>query len=130
MKADVHWVDDTHSVLCCRFSGEWDWKVFYATIEQPTLFNEPHDPCLMIDLRGVPRMPIDMVLHLKRAVQLTLEVKGMTVLIATSAGAATMYQMLTMVYKPLAAKMRLVSSEEEAYAVLGVIPEPPRRALI
>jgi hypothetical protein len=120
MKADVQWVNDAHSVLRCSFSGEWDWNVFYETIEQPTLFNEPHDPCLLIDLRGVPRMPIDMVLHLKRAVQLTQEVKGMVVLIATSVSAVTMFQMLTMVYKPVAAKIRLVSSEEEAYAILGV----------
>jgi len=120
MNADVHWENDAHSVLRCTFSGEWDWKVFYATIEDRVIFEEAHDPCLLIDLRGVPRMPIDMVLHLKRAVQLTDEIKGMIVLIATSVGAATMYHMLMMVYKPLAGKMRLVTSEEEAYVLLGI----------
>ena len=121
MNADVHWENDAHSVLRCTFSGEWDWKVFYTTIEDRIIFDEDHDPCLLIDLRGVPRMPIDMVLHLKRAVQLTSEIKGMVVLIATSISAATMYHVLMTVYKPLATKMRLVTSEEEAYALLGIV---------
>ncbi len=120
MKAEVRWVNEARSVLYCSFSGEWDWKVFYETIEQPTLFNEPNSPCLVVDLRGIERMPIDAVLHLKRATQLVSKVEGMVVLIATSVTVVTMYQMLMMVYKPLAAKMRLVSSEAEAYAILGI----------
>ena len=119
MNIDVHWVNEERSVLYCSFSGDWDWKVFYETIEQPTLFNETHSPCLLVDLRGIDRMPIDAVLHLKRASQIVTKIEGAVVIIATSASILMTYQVLSTIYKPLAAKMRIVSSEQEAQAILG-----------
>ncbi|MBI1257606.1 MAG: hypothetical protein GC204_09060 [Chloroflexi bacterium] len=120
MNAEVKWENEAHSVLRCSFYGDWDWKVFYETVEQRLLFGEAHDPCLIVDVRGVTRIPIDVVLHLKRATQLARDIKGMIVLIATSTAVQTAYQVLMMVNRPLAEKLRLVASDEEAYAILQI----------
>ena len=120
MKVEVCWENETHSVLRCTLSGDWDWAEFYRVIDQETLFREPGDPCLIVDMRAVTHMPIDMVLHLKRAIQLISKLKGLVVLIATSVTASTAYHAMITLYKPIAEKIRLVSNDQEAYAVLGL----------
>ncbi|HVU14803.1 MAG TPA: hypothetical protein VHD90_26185 [Phototrophicaceae bacterium] len=123
MDSELRWENNAHTVIRLSFRGDWNWTDFYAAIEQPDLANQDVTICLIVDLRAVNRIPSDAVLHLKRAAQLIEQVKGAVILIATSNAALTTYQLMITVYKPLAGKIQLVSTDQEAYALLQM-PAP------
>lgn len=118
MDVSVRWINRSRSVVQYTFSGAWAWDDFYAAFEQA----EPCDPalniCVLIDLRGVIRLPSDAILNLKRAAHLAERATGVVILIATDVHAVTMYELFLTLYKPLHDKFRLVASEEEALAIL------------
>ncbi len=118
MDAELHWEDEARTVMRCTFRGDWQWKDFYAIVDQTTLFDENPHACLIVDMRAVNRIPIDAALHLKRAAQLASKIEGKVIVIATSNAALTTYQLMTRVYRPLADKLCIVGSDQEAYRLL------------
>lgn len=120
MNTQFTWENDAHTILRCTLAGEWDVDQFYAQIEQESCGKFDPRLCVIVDLREVTRVPSDAVLQLKRAAALANHISGTIVVIAGSVTTVTMYRLFTSIYKPGSSKFALVSSDAEAYAVLGI----------
>jgi hypothetical protein len=118
MKADVSWENRSKTVIRVTFSGDWDWTEFYKVFDRGESCLPGQTTCALVDLRPVTRIPSDAILHLRGAAQIADRVGGLVIVIATSIPAATMFHLFVSMYRSASNKFRLVTSDEEAHAIL------------
>ena len=123
MQVDIHWENESKTLLRIKCVGVWVWADMAAAIPRWEAVNI-HDEnyCLIVDLRAITSLPSDAVLHLKDAAQLSLAVNGLIVVITTSSATSILFKMFVSMYRLVGGKFRSATSDAEAYAVLGLPP--------
>jgi hypothetical protein len=107
-----------HNRLEYTFEGDWNWKQFYDALQPVQLLRGTGSADIVVDMRTISQLPMDAVLHLKPAVQMAERHDGKYVIIAKGSAAQTLFLSFTSIYSSLAARCFLVSSMEEADALL------------
>lgn len=119
MIVEIRWEDEARTLIRHTYSGVWDWDDFYTTLEQrPDDLRIGGGVPLIIDVRGIPSFPSDMILHLREAAKMAESTDDLIVVIANSSTLATLFHLFVRVYNRIGRRLRLVNSEEEAYALL------------
>ncbi len=121
MKADIRWENEAKTVIRYTYTGDWNWEDFYRILE----WRDPDVPhgsevCVLVDFRQTTRPPSDAILHLKRAAKMAEETEGLIILITNSSALITLYNVFIIVYRAVSRRFRIVSSDREAYAILGL----------
>ncbi|MEP7291127.1 MAG: hypothetical protein ABI835_05060 [Chloroflexota bacterium] len=123
MKVDIRWENEAKTVIRYSYSGEWSWDDFYAILNQ----RDPPPPdgqlSALVDLRQTTHLPGDAVLHLKSAAKMAEEIDGMVVIITSNTAMTTLFNIFVTIYKRVGKRFRVVNSEEEAYAILKILPK-------
>lgn|GEM_PF-2805133 len=126
MKIDVRWENDARTVIRYTYSGNWDWDDFYNTLERSDKdVQQAEKFSVIVDFRDVTRFPSDAVLHLKRAATMVNEKHEQIILITNNSSLATLFNMFIKLYSRVGKRLRLVTSDEEAYALLKLPSEKP-----
>lgn len=119
MEMTTSW-DNEETVLRLTLSGRWDWEELYEAIEVERQQREPSRLSLVIDMRQITHVPSDAVLYLQRGADLSKQVGGKIVVIATSTTVVTMFRLFATIYRSVGDKFLLASSDEEAAKFLGI----------
>ncbi|HVU14802.1 MAG TPA: hypothetical protein VHD90_26180 [Phototrophicaceae bacterium] len=122
MNVDIHWENEAKTVVRINCSGLWNWQdMAAATTRWMETDGQGSNSGVLLDLRGVI-MPIDVVLHLKIATRDVHRVNGLIVVLASDAATTLVFKLFVSLYKAIGGKFRLVTSEAEAHAELGLTP--------
>ncbi len=120
MNVTMNWENEAKTVLRYTFAGDWNWDDFYGVLVDHGQETALDQLCVVIDLRQTTRIPTDAILHLLPAANRAKEIGGRVIVIATSSAAVTMFRMFVTIYHAVGGKFQLVTSDEEATAVLGI----------
>lgn len=125
MNVEIRWENEERTVIRYTYSGDWNWEQFYTVLET-RLHEDKLDSraTVLVDFRGITRLPSDMILHLKRAAALAGETQVLVIVIANSAALVTLYNLFVRVYSQIGKRFRLVRNDEEAYALLKLPYNP------
>jgi anti-anti-sigma regulatory factor len=120
VNVDIRWENDAKTIIRHTYSGKWDWKDFYTALEHrsPDLQASTGVKTL-IDLREVSHFPSDTILHLRDAAKQTKATDGLIVVISNNSALMTLFHVFIRVYSRIGKRLRLVTNEEAAYALLN-----------
>lgn len=116
MKATVEWENE---FLHYSFEGDWDWDVFYQSIERGRAFDHKQPTDVILDFRRVSHIAPDAVLRLKPAAQIAERNQRRYIIVARSSSIQTIFMLFIRIYPSLATRFFLVNTLEDAYAVLA-----------
>ena len=119
MNIEIGWEDAAHTLIRHTYSGDWNWEQFYTKLAQRPADLGINDGVLMIiDVRGITSFPSDMILHLREAAKMAEVTDDLIIVIANSSTLTTLFHLFVRVYNRIGRRLRLVNTEEEAYALL------------
>ncbi len=121
MDAEIHWEDEAKSAIRYTWSWDWNWDDFYRILERRDLdLGTDRNAHVIVDFRQTGNPPSDAILHLKRAAKMADETDKLIILITRSTTIVTLYNAFIAMYSSIGKRLRIVNTEQEAYALLGL----------
>jgi hypothetical protein len=121
MPITVRWDNDAKTVIYYTFDSAWTWDEFNTVYKDvyAMLDTIEHKVHAIVDLRTSRLLPRDTLTEMRRLTYEQHENGGITVFITENALARTFYSILSNVYRRAREIFRLVTTPEEAYAVIA-----------
>lgn len=111
-------IEQERGFLHYSFEGEWDWDVFYQSIERGRAFDKQHPADVILDFQRVTKIAPDAVLHLKPAAHIAEGNNRRYIIVARNSAIQTIFMLFIRIYSNLATRFYLVNTLEDAYTLL------------
>jgi hypothetical protein len=121
MSVDVNWLDSDRRILHYCFRGVWNWDEYFVTLSDGRKLQQQvtHRVCVLNDLSATDHLPDDFI-EKARSVSLTRPLNsGIAVYISTDYHFKAVYEILCRLYPDRMAQYLLVTSRDEALAILN-----------
>jgi hypothetical protein len=120
MPIQIYWEDTEKTIVRYDFQGAWTWDdlyaVYYQAIDMET--SVPHRVDIILDMRTSQRIPGNALLHIKNIAEKQPPNVGLSIFVTTNAFITSMYNMAIKVYGKIAYYFRLVSTLDDAHAMI------------
>jgi hypothetical protein len=116
-----YWQDDEKTLIRYELEGSWTWDEMYQVLYEAReeILAIDHRVDAIIDLRNTHNVPAAGLTHIKRVSDLNTPNTVLSVFVTSSGFFRSLYEMAARIHKKVAQHYRIVSTIEEAEALIA-----------
>lgn len=121
MTIRVYWEDETKTIVRYDFEGKWTWNELYPVYYEAIAMENsvPHRVDVILDLTRSGTLPANSLLHVKNISEKQPPNIGLSVIVTTNRFVLSLYSVGVKFYGKIGYYFRVVSTLEEAHAMIA-----------